>query len=84
MRQIALKWKTARGGRAERATEAEERRNNSRPWQTNVQLRSAKALDESRQGFLDGDRNNGGSGKVGKLTPCARDPKNALSEESEV
>lgn len=84
MRQIALKWKTARGGRPERAAEAEERRNNSRPWQTNVQLRSAKALDESRQGFLDGDRNNGGSGKVGKLTSCARDPKNAFSEGSEV
>jgi hypothetical protein len=77
MRQIALKWKTARGDHAE------EDCNGRRPWQTNVQLLSAKALDESRQSFLDGNRNNGGPGKVGTPTSCARHPRNAL-DESEV
>lgn len=37
MRQIALKWKTARGDHTEGVVEAEEDPNNSRPWQINAQ-----------------------------------------------
>jgi hypothetical protein len=86
IRQIVLKWnktENPEGDNAERAEEAEEDRSNHRAWQTNVQRRSVRALYESRAGFLDGNRNNGGPGKAGKQTSRAQHAENASSEESE-
>jgi hypothetical protein len=84
--KIAVKWKeanTAREDNLRGAEEGEEECGNHRASQTNVQQRSARALDESREGFLDGDRNNGGPGKVRKHTSPARYRGNASNGESE-
>jgi hypothetical protein len=87
IRKIAIKWKTADTTRQDNLGEeegGEEERGSRRAWQTNVQQRSARALDQSRQGFLDGNRNNGGPGKVRKQTSLTRYRENASNGESEV
>jgi hypothetical protein len=86
IRRIALKWKNTENTREDdmaRAEEAEEDRASHRAWQTDVQRRSARALDESRNGFMDGDQNSVGPGKAEKQTSSAQNLWEASRGESE-